>query len=208
MLDEIREAAFAAASSTDCMAALQRTLADYHQWAEMLIGTQDAKERSLIACHAGCDHCCVVNVSVSLVEGAMIVNYLEGLTPGDKDVVVKRLDRLWRRIRGLDDEERLALRSSCAFLDDNGWCCIYPVRPLYCRSVSSTDPEDCKKAVCCKLRGEFQSILMYRYQQQLYETIYQAFSEGLEHAHLDGRSFQLTAITRYLLTHPEKQPYC
>lgn len=205
LLEKTRDVVTAAAGETDYIHCLLAELTDFHRLAEDLLDLQDQDERSLIACHAGCDHCCVVNVSVSLVEGMSIIRFLQQVNVADRDVLIDRLNHLWTRIRGLDDEERLALRHSCAFLGDNGLCQIYPVRPLFCRSVTSTDPENCKRAVCCKLQGESQTILMYQYQQQLYETLYLSVSEGLELSGLDGRSFQLTGLIRYLLNHPDME---
>lgn len=203
LLERTRNMVFAAAKKADFVRELGRMLSDSHQLAEDLLELQDKDERSLIACHAGCDHCCVVNVSISLVEGIAIINFLEQVSAKDRLKMIARLDHLWSRIRGLDDEERLALRHRCAFLGDDGLCQIYPARPLFCRLVTSTDPEACKKAVYCKLQGESATILMNQYQQQLYDVLFLAVSEGLEQAGLDGRSFQLTGLIRYLLNHPE-----
>jgi Fe-S-cluster containining protein len=204
LLFEKSRDAVTSAGKTESIHGLLAELTYSHQLAEDLLDLQDQDERSLIACHAGCDHCCVVNVSVSHVEGISIVRFLQQVDTAERDVMIDRLDHLWRRIRGLDDEERLALRHRCAFLGDNGLCQIYPARPLFCRSVTSIDPEACKKAVCCKLQGETSTILMNQYQQQLYEALYCAVSEGLEQAGLDGRSFQLTGLVRYLLKNSEK----
>lgn len=204
LMENTRNRIFAAADQHECVSELLIVLRDIHRTAEDMLEQQDKYERSLIACHAGCDHCCVVNVSISLVEGIAMTDFLNQVYQSDRLKMVERLDQLWKRIRGLDDEERLALRNRCAFLGDNGFCQIYPARPLFCRSVTSTDPEACKRAVCCKLQGETSTILMNQYQQLLYEGLYCAVSEGLDQAGLDGRSFQMTGLVRYLLKHPDK----
>jgi|GEM_PF-1009824 len=201
LMENTRHRIFAAADQHKCVSELLIVLRDIHRAAEEMLDQQDKYERSLIACHAGCDHCCVVNVSISFVEGIAITDFLNQVSQSDRLKMVERLDQLWSRIRGLDDEERLALRNRCAFLGDNGLCQIYPSRPLFCRSVTSTDPEACQTAVCCKLQGETSTILMNQYQQFLYEGLYSAVSDGLNQAGLDGRSFQMTGLVRYLLNH-------
>lgn len=200
---DVGDAIVAAAAKPDFLSGLLAALTACHRSAEDLLERCDVGERRLIACHAGCDHCCVVNVSVSLLEGVAIVRFLDQLAPAEKEIVLTRLERLWGRIRGLDDEERLALRNRCAFLNDEGLCRIYPARPLFCRSVTSIDPEACQKAVYCKLRGESQTLLMYQYQKRLYEAFYRAIADGLERAGMDGRSFQLSGLVRYLAKRPQ-----
>jgi Fe-S-cluster containining protein len=173
--------------------------------AEILLQQQSEGDRSLIACKPGCHACCVVNVSISLLEGISIVRFLRQWDPSDLKQITLRLDSLWRAVRGLDDDERLLLRRKCAFLNDQGCCTIYPVRPLFCRSISSTDPELCQAAVTSQVFGESQPILMHQFQQQLYEVLYFGVTDGLEQSDWDGRSFQLSGLIRYLLTHPYQE---
>ncbi|MCW8860661.1 MAG: YkgJ family cysteine cluster protein [Deltaproteobacteria bacterium] len=167
--------------------------------AETLLVQQRAGDRSLIACAAGCAHCCVVNVSISVLEGLSILRFINQLDDKKREQISVRLDELWIKVRGLDDDERLAQRKKCAFLDHQGCCVIYPVRPLFCRSISSTDPEICRSAVTSKLYGDSQPLLMHQFQLQLYETLFFAVGEGLNQVGLDGRSFQLSGLVRYLL---------
>ena len=204
LLEQTRERFSLDARRNDLLAGLLTELESLHSEAGALLLEQEEGDRSLIACHAGCDSCCVVNVSISLLEGLSIVRFLDQLTPAAREEIAQRLDELWVRIRGLDDEERLAVRQKCTFLDQKGYCSIYPVRPLYCRSVTSTDAEVCKTAVTSKIHGEFQPILIHQFQQQLYETLYAGIRAGMEQAELDGRSFQLTGLVRYLLRNPDE----
>ncbi len=199
---EVRARIAAAGQCRNSGAPLLQVLAAVHAQAEDLLHNCAEGDRGLIACHAGCSYCCVVNVSVSLLEGLSIVRFLRRWSPDRQERILAALDRLWTQVRGLDDEERLALRKQCAFLDESGRCSIYPVRPLYCRSISSTDPETCRAAVTGKLLGIVQPILMHRAQQQVYESLFMAVAAGLEQAGLDGRGFQLSGLIRYLLRQP------
>lgn len=170
--------------------------------AERLIQQDETGDRNLIACSAGCQHCCVVNVSVSLLEGIAIARFLREL---DDDVYAPlrlRLNKLWRDVRGLEDDERLVLQRKCAFLDNDGCCLIYPVRPLFCRSISSADVDSCRDAVVAPIFGEVKPVLMHQFQLQLYKVLFAAVGAGLEEAGLDGRSHQMCGLVRYLLNNP------
>ncbi len=172
--------------------------------AETLILQQQEGDRSLIACGPGCQFCCVVNVSITLLEGISIARFLRQQDAADLSKISSKLDQLWCDVRGLDEEERLMSRRKCAFLDDRGCCFIYPVRPLFCRSISSTDVELCRAAVVGQVSGELQPVMMHQFQLQLYKTLFIGVADGLAQAGLEGRSFQLSGLVRYLLKHPDR----
>jgi len=162
----------------------------------------DSADRSLIDCGPGCGSCCVVNVSTLLPEGIAIARFLRRLDDEQRRLISETLDLLWREIRGLDDEERMLMRRPCAFLDAQGCCSIYPVRPLLCRSISSTDARSCRDALAGKIFGEDRPVLMHQFQQQLYQSLFTGYAAGLEAGGLDGRGFQLTGLIRFLLGDP------
>ncbi|SHI82454.1 Putative zinc-or iron-chelating domain-containing protein [Malonomonas rubra DSM 5091] len=162
-------------------------------------------DRSHIDCGPGCSSCCVVSVSTLMPEGIAIASYLRGQGRECLQQAAERLDRLWYEVRGLDDEERLYVRRSCAFLDEAGHCTIYPVRPLLCRSVSSTSAIACRDALAGKVLGEETPVLMHQFQQSLYESLFSGVAAGLQQCGLDERSFQLAGLIRYLLKTPQAE---
>lgn len=163
---------------------------------------QHPGDRSLIDCGPGCSTCCVVNVSTLIPEGVAIAHHIRSLGAAIEKTTTGRLESLWREVRGIDDEDRLYMRRPCAFLDDTGACSIYPLRPLLCRGVTSTDAQTCRDALAGKTFGEETAVMMHQFQQDLYETLFTGVADGLERSGLDGRSFQLSGLTRYLLRHP------
>jgi len=187
------------------VARLLEELHDVCTEAETLIQQQKEGDRNLIACAPGCQSCCVVNVSISLLEGISIARFLRQLDYSVLAQVTSTLDKLWCDVRGLDDDERLLVRRKCAFLDDQGWCLIYPVRPLFCRSVTSTDVEACRTAITGQPLGDLQTVMMHQFQLQLYKTLFSGVVDGLKHAGLDGRCFELSGLVRYLLSHPDEE---
>lgn len=166
---------------------------------------QHPGDRSLIDCGPGCSTCCVVNVSTLLPEGIAIARHIRSQGAVVEKAAVDRLEALWREVRGIDDDDRLYMRRPCAFIDESGSCSIYPLRPLLCRSVTSTDAQTCRDALAGKTFGEETAIMMHQFQQNLYETLFTGVADGLERSGLDGRSFQLSGLTRYLLRHPEAE---
>ncbi len=173
--------------------------------AEELLNFHAAGNRSLIDCGPGCGSCCVVNVSALVPEGVAVARYLRRLPKERREKIVARLEKLWCEVRGLDDDDRLYMRRSCAFLDDQGCCVVYPVRPLLCRSITSTDAQSCRDALSGKVFGEETAVLMHQFQQQLYEVLFKGVADGMEQLGVDGRSFQLSGLVRYLLRRPDTE---
>jgi Fe-S-cluster containining protein len=189
----------------DSSALVDRLLNELQQsasTAERLLQQRPQQERAQIACGPGCGSCCVVNVSTLLSEGMAISRYLQRFSLKEQLQLAERLEALWQRVRGLDDAERLAVKSQCAFLNEQGSCMVYPVRPLLCRSVTSTDPHSCREALTVAVFDEEKPVLMYQYQQQLYESLFIEVAAQLEGRGLDGRSFSLTGLLRFLLKNP------
>jgi Fe-S-cluster containining protein len=159
------------------------------------IGTDSA-----IDCRAGCDHCCIVNVSVLQPEASSIADYLFNNQVAEELLdTYQYLHKLEKETACLDDEERIMTRSKCAFLNQAGSCSIYPVRPLLCRAVTSTDATACKDALSMIALGENRSIVSNLLQREIFETAFSSFGQILEEHKKDHRSHRLTAAVRYFL---------
>jgi len=164
-------------------------------------------DRRLIACHAGCQDCCIVNVSVTLLEGIAITRFLRQWDDNQQQDIAAKIDSLWIVVRGLEDDERIMARKKCAFLDMSGCCSIYPVRPLFCRGVTSIDVDTCRSAIADQAFGVTTEVMMHQFQLDLYKVAFGAISSGLERSGRDGRSFQLSGLVRYLLAHPGEEEH-
>lgn len=91
-----------------------------------------------ISCKKGCSFCCHINVDIHEVEAKVIFNYL------GENGRFKKID--WNKLenqKGLGTYERPKIKdSACIFLESNGTCGIYDVRPISCRKffvVSSAE---------------------------------------------------------------------
>jgi len=163
----------------------------------------DSTERSLVACGPGCGACCVLNVAVLFPEAIAIAWFLKRYFSDQQlDSLRARLQDLLTRTRWLDDEERLFVRVPCAFLDAQGSCMIHAVRPLLCRSITSTDPEACYDAVAMAPLDGAPCVEMNLFQKQFIDTVYTELAGALEDLGLDHRPRRLSAAVLALLAEP------
>ncbi|ABB32828.1 protein of unknown function UPF0153 [Geobacter metallireducens RCH3] len=160
-----------------------------------------ANEQNLIACGPGCADCCRVNVTVLLPEAIAIAAYLEEIGKGDEtNAITMRVADTAARVRWMEDDERIRAGVACPFLDGRGWCAIYPVRPLTCRALSSTDPEQCRRALAAHCSDEEETIVVNIFQKFLMEGTFQSLARAMERAGLDTTGRELCrSVTRCLL---------
>lgn len=196
--DRIEAEATAALSAidrygADAAAALAQELAE-----EMC--NRHVEADNSIACRAGCQHCCIVNVSVLPPEAERISRYLQATrTDTELAKLVQVLEQLDRETRWLDDEERIMVKRSCAFLDASGSCSIYPVRPLLCRALTSINAESCREAMTMVAFDENRPIIANLIQQQIFETAFSSLASALEQQHRSSRSLRLAGSVYNLL---------
>ncbi len=163
----------------------------------------DSAERSLVACGPGCGACCVLNVAVLFPEAVAITWFLKrSFSDEQLDGLRDSLQDLLIRTRWLDDEERLFVRVPCAFLDAQGSCMIHSVRPLLCRSITSTDPEACHDAVAMAPLDGAPCVEMNLFQKEFIDTVYAELAGALQDLGLDHRPRRLSAAVLALLAEP------
>lgn len=164
----------------------------------------DSAEASRVACGPGCGACCVLNVAVLLPEAVAISWFLQRrFSDEGLDALRGKLQELIKRTRWLDDEERLFLREPCAFLDERGDCVIHVVRPLLCRSITSTDPATCHDEIAMVPLNGAPMVEMNLFQKKLVETVYCELGAALEFLGLDHRPRRLSSAVAALLAEPE-----
>ena len=75
-----------------------------------------------------------------------------------------------------------------------------PVRPLVCRSMTATSPEECLQAIALQAFGENAPILVNLFQKDLMDEAFKATGRALSALGLDGRGVKLTVAMRQLLS--------
>ena len=158
------------------------------------------------ACGPGCAACCTVNVGTLAVEGAAVAAYLRRqLGPDGAPAAARSLLEFHDRVRWLDDAERIRAGLTCPFLDEGRACTIHPVRPLACRSVSSLDAADCRRAI--EERGDEDgegggAVRMDLVQREVHEAALGALAHALAARGLDGRLRDVTGMAGVFLADP------
>lgn len=157
-----------------------------------------------IACSAGCPHCCVLNVSILLPEGIIIAKWLrERLPSPELAVLAGRLAAHCRRVRWMEDEERITKQVVCPLLDAEGNCTIHPVRPLVCRAVASLDRADCREAFDPAVTDEERLVSADLLRQSVFDEAFMALVRAVRHRGLDDRSIELGSGVLTFLDRPE-----
>lgn len=177
------------------MALVERRIAD----------TLSARVCARPACGPGCAACCTVNVGTLPVEGAAIAAFLRrGLGPDGARSEARRLLEFHDRVRWLEDGERIRARLACPFLDRAGSCTVHPVRPLACRSVSSLDAEDCRRAIAERGDddGEGGAVQMDLLQRAVHDAARSAVARALVLRGLDGRLRDVSGMAGVFLADP------
>lgn len=156
-----------------------------------------------IACRPGCPHCCVLNVSVLLSEAATIaVRLSEERSAEESASIVSRLDTHHRRVRWMENGERVRLRIGCPFLDARGDCTIHPYRPMACRGLTSLDPESCKAALDPFDPDAPGFIPMDMHRKIVMEDAYLAMAGAMAGRGMETRCIELSAGVWTFLTAP------
>jgi Fe-S-cluster containining protein len=147
-----------------------------------------------MACGPGCPYCCVLNVAILLPEGMIIADWMrERLPPEILGAMGERLAAHCRRVRWMDDEERIFAGIACPFLDGAGNCLIHPVRPLACRGAASLDRDSCREAFAPLIADQERLVPADLLRRAVYDTAFMALARALRQHGLDDRSIELGA---------------
>jgi len=183
--------------------------------ADLLRDVQASVERDLVAarradepppaCGRGCAACCTVNVATLAIEGAAVAVWLaDRLGAQERAARARELLRFHDRVRWLEDEDRIASRETCPFLEVDGACAIHPVRPLACRSLSSLDAADCQRALREReARDGGGEVRMNLLQHALYTDAVAVLQDALARAGLDARCRDVSGMVGAFLADPE-----
>jgi len=157
-----------------------------------------------IACSSGCPHCCVLNVTVLLPEAMIIADWLrERLPQAELDAVRGRISDHCRRVRWMEDDERITKQIFCPLLDTVGNCTIHPVRPLVCRAVASLDRTSCLEAFDPIVTDEQRLVSADLLRQAVFDEAFMALARSISHCGLDDRGIELGNGVLAFLEHPE-----
>jgi len=173
------------------------TMSAYTDLAEQLAGHKP------VACKAGCFHCCVLNVSALLPEAVAIAGWLSMHCSGAGcDAQLKRLQSHALRVRWMEDNERIHRQTLCPFVDAQGSCSIYPVRPLVCRAVTSLDKTACLTALDPHQFDAAHAVPMDTTRRMVMDAAFGALARAMNQQPMMSRSIELSNGVTAFLTDP------
>ena len=105
-----------------------------------------APTRAAWHCAKGCAACCYLMVESTSRE-------IDALVPCVTPAIGQRIRANALVARGLDAGAYRLARPRCAFLDTDGLCAAYEVRPVRCRSHVSSDVEVCRRGLAGEQPG-------------------------------------------------------
>lgn len=157
-----------------------------------------------IACTSGCPHCCVLNVTILLPEAMIVADWLSERLPPSRleEVRVRILDHC-RRVRWMEDDERITKQIVCPLLDADGNCSIHPVRPLVCRAVASLDRNSCREAFDPAITDEERLVSADMLRQAVFDEAFMALARSFHTLGLDDRGIELGNGVLAFLERPE-----
>lgn len=97
-----------------------------------------------LACRRGCNYCCHYHVYVSAPEAFALAAHVRGLPAIEREAVLDRLRRNAAQAAELGLDAHIQTNIACAFLDAQGDCSVYELRPLACRRHHSFDVTPCR----------------------------------------------------------------
>ncbi|MGE4497595.1 MAG: YkgJ family cysteine cluster protein [Deferribacterales bacterium] len=172
-------------------ACFSRLVADVLACSEAYLSENvDKTDFDFIDCKKGCAHCCVVYITVLMPEAVNIADFLR--REGRAEGLIPLLEERVKETRWTDEQDWSLLGKKCIFLDQDGACSIYPVRPLLCRAVTSVSAEDCHEALAARIMGEETPVLMNIAVKKTYEQGFRAMADLLKAHGMDNAGLELT----------------
>lgn len=154
--------------------------------------------KGLVACRAGCDHCCSVPVDVQAHEVFFAADHIQRhFSPERLEQVLDRLAGHRRRVSGLAHGERDHSRQPCALLE-GGSCSIYAGRPEACRCHHSSSA-----AVCAAHQSDpavnITKVLIPALRARLF-AVRMGLDEAIETVGYDDRAYDFGSALHEALT--------
>jgi len=124
-------------------------------------------------CKAGCAHCCHLRVGVSIPELLVIFYELQAqATPEGLDYFKDRIMETLARGNTLTERFWHESQTACPFLNNEGHCLIYAVRPFSCRAYHSTDEAVCSQGYEEKREVQVPCFPLYRACTDMYSSVF------------------------------------
>lgn len=158
---------------------------------------EEYPERFLtLDCGPGCHACCYLRVQVTPLEIPAIVAFLSTQTVISLERWSEIIAESAMAFRGQSDCDRILGNRPCPFLNPDGRCAIYPVRPVSCRTYFALSRADCeysRSPSCTNVSIEVLNV------QDDGTAVHYAAMELLREADMDATPIELVeGVSRFL----------
>ena len=153
-----------------------------------------------VACRKGCSFCCKMWVDATPPE---VLYTVKKMPPEQRERAMEAVAKVCRETSGVSFEDRCGkVNPSCSLLDDAGACTVYESRPIACRTLVSTNAEDCRMTFIEGSDLGFPSPDVWFTLRDCYNT---ALEGALIHSRLAYQARELNESLRIALTIPDAE---
>jgi Fe-S-cluster containining protein len=153
-----------------------------------------------VACRKGCSFCCHLWVDATPPE---VLYAVKNMPPEQRQKALASVERVCGLSAGVSFEERCGkFNPPCSLLDDQGACSIYDSRPISCRTVVSSNADECRSTIVDGSDVGFPSPKVWLTLQDSYIT---ALEGALIHAGLAYQAHELNESLRIALANPNAE---
>lgn len=153
-----------------------------------------------VACGKGCSFCCKMWVDATPPETIYTV---KKMPPKQRQLALEAVERTCAQTSGLSIFERWGgANPPCPLLDEQGACSVYENRPVACRTLVSTNVDDCKSTFIDGSEEGFPSPDVWFTLRDSYNT---ALEGTLIHCGLAYQAHEWNDSLRIALTTPDAE---
>ena len=148
-----------------------------------------------VACRKGCSFCCRMWVDATPPE---VLYTVKKMPPKQRQRAMASVERVCAQTAGASFFDRCGkINPPCSLLDREGACSVYESRPVACRTLVSTNAEDCRKTFVEGSEEGFPSPDAWFTLRDSYNT---ALEGALIHSGLAYQAHELNDSLRIALT--------
>ena len=153
-----------------------------------------------VACAKGCSFCCRMWVDATPPE---VLYTVKRMPPEQREQARVAVEEVCRQTAGASFLDRCGkVNPPCPLLDREGACSVYESRPINCRTLVSTNAEDCRLTFIEGSDIGFPSPDVWFTLRDSYTT---AFEGALIHARLAYQAHDLNDLLRIALATPDAE---
>lgn len=153
-------------------------------------------------CKPGCHYCCYNLPIVTPPEALLMGHHVEqNFTEQEKKEIVDRINKILARIDKLNPYEVAMMRHElpCIFLE-GAMCMAYEVRPVVCRTCTSTSAEHCK--MIFESKNHRARLRCYQQIRDIFQNVHSRLLDRCREMGCQADALPLAAAVKDYFRHP------